>query len=104
MHTKGLPFVCSELGDRVRQTSRPVGQPQVFGVFSQPCQCHCRIVFHVLISHSTCFPLLLQHDDIIGDFHKSGAKVIRFPGICKETARGSQNLICKRLKDRGIQA
>ena len=40
--------------------------------------------------------LLLQHDDIISlDVHKSGAKVIRFPEICKEMGGVSQNLTCK---------
>ena len=36
------------------------------------------------------------------DFEYAGAKVIRFPGICKETAGADQNLICNCLTDRDI--
>ena len=36
------------------------------------------------------------------DFEYAGAKVLRFPGIRKETAGAGQNLICNYLTDRDI--
>ena len=97
-----LSLLCSMWKYESRQTPRPFGQPQVFGVFPQTCQCHCRVVFSrckliVKRQHEHCNATLCENYDNTLDFHQSGAKVWRNNEISKDADGAGQNLICNAL-------